>query len=190
MKQTIEIEVPEGKKAIYKDGKIAFENIEHYKTIQTISQAVSWVNTYTDGKYEDLIQDYYNVDNDYIRKIIVLKLVYIALTKDKPQNLIEGNYYYPWLHICDLEFNTQCYTIIGTITYNNKQYRILGGRANFGSAAGLCYFDSCSGVSFAASYVAMFGFQDKDIAKYMSVQFGKLLFEVINKFQNVDWQWV
>lgn len=190
MRQTIEIEVPEGKVAVYKDGKITFENQEHYKTIRSIEDAISWVNCNTNDEYSDLIQDYYSINDEYFQKFIALKLIYIALTKDRIQNLTNGQYYYPWIRVCKEDFNTDGYTILGNIKLNNnKQYKVLG-RAGSGSFAGLCSFVSYDGVSFAAATVAMFGFCDINIAKYMSTQFGKLLFEVIYKFQNVNWRWV
>lgn len=191
MRQTIEIEVPEGKVAVYKDGKITFENQEHYKTIRSIEDAISWVNSNTNDEYSDLIQDYYSINDEYFQKFIALKLIYIALTKNRIQNLISGYYYYPWICVCNEDFNTDEYTILGNIKLNNnKQYKVLGGRAYSGSGAGLCDFVSVDGVSLAAANVAMFGFCNINIAKYMSTQFGKLLFEIIYKFQNVNWRWV
>lgn len=191
MKQIIEIEVPEGKQAIYKDGKITFETVNHYETIKSVEDAIIWININLKKKYSNLIQDYYNINNEYFKKLISLKLIYIALTEDEVQDLTEGNYYYPLIRICNKKYNNKNnYTIIGSILNNNKKYFILGGNADDGSLAGLCFFDSNYGVSFAAADVAMFGFQNERVAKYMSIQFGKLLFEAIYGFQNVNWKWV
>lgn len=190
MKQIIEIEVPEGKQAIYKDGKITFETVNHYETIKSVEDAIIWININLKKKYSNLIQDYYNINNEYFKKLISLKLIYIALTEDEVQDLTEGNYYYPLIRICNKKYNKNNYTIIGSILNNNKKYFILGGSADYGSHAGLCYFDSLLSVSFAAATVAMFGFQNERVAKYMSIQFGKLLFEAIYGFQNVNWKWV
>ena len=73
MKQTIEIEVPDGKKAIWKDGKIIFEDIapklpetwEEFCKLYPVKEGESYINIHsnivvlTNGKR--IINDYQNV---------------------------------------------------------------------------------------------------------------------------------
>ena len=39
-KQVLEIEVPDGKKAIWKDGRVVFEDVDTMESIKTIDDAI------------------------------------------------------------------------------------------------------------------------------------------------------
>ena len=61
MKQVLEIEVPDGKKAIWKDGRVVFEDVDTMESIKTIEDAVKFL---IDNKiYEDLQYILYKIPN-------------------------------------------------------------------------------------------------------------------------------
>ena len=43
MKQVLEIEVPDGKKAIWKDGRVVFEDVDTMESIKTIEDAAKFL---------------------------------------------------------------------------------------------------------------------------------------------------
>lgn len=58
MKQTIEIEVPEGKKAIWEDGQIRFISIESWRDITTFEKALKYLER--NHLRSDLVRNYYD----------------------------------------------------------------------------------------------------------------------------------
>lgn len=43
VKQVLEIEVPDGKKAVWKDGRIVFEDVDTMESIKTIEGAIQFL---------------------------------------------------------------------------------------------------------------------------------------------------
>ena len=57
----IEIEVPEGKKAVWEDGQIKFVDIEHWKNIKTFEDAYKYCS-----KVKGLVTDLLYLYNRYL----------------------------------------------------------------------------------------------------------------------------
>ena len=68
----------------------------------------------------------------------------------------------------------------------------MGGNAYGGGAAGLGYFCSGDGVGFAGSDVGMLACKSEEIAKYVSTQFGKLVFDACfaRHFKGEEFEWL
>ena len=193
MKQIIEIEVPDGKKAIWENGTIKFVSEDpHWKSITTFIDALIYVRNYL-PECEDLLISYTKtMPGSYEYSVICYRIVVAALTNNEKRSLTTGDKWYPVVQFCRPEdkYNCQGNVLIGTIESEGERYSVVGGCAGSGALAGLGYFDSHDGVSY--SYTS-FGFQSvpsREIAEHISTYFGKLLFEIHYGGTNCDWKWI
>ena len=193
MKQIIEIEVPDGKKAIWENGTIRFVSEDpHWKSITTFIDALIYVRNYL-PECEDLLISYTKtMPGSYEYSVICYRIVVAALTNNEKRSLTTGDKWYPVVQFCRPEdkYNCQGNVLIGTIESEGEKYSVIGGCAGSGALAGLGYFDSHDGVSY--SYTS-FGFQSvpsREIAEHISTYFGKLLFEIHYGGTNCDWKWI
>ena len=193
MKQIIEIEVPDGKKAIWENGTIKFVSEDpHWKSITTFIDALIYVRNYL-PECEDLLVSYTKtMPGSYEYSVICYRIVVAALTNNEKRSLTTGDKWYPVVQFCHPEdkYNCQGNVLIGTIESEGERYSVVGGCAGSGALAGLGYFDSHDGVSY--SYTS-FGFQSvpsREIAEHISTYFGKLLFEIHYGGTNCDWKWI
>lgn len=188
-KQTIKIEVPDGKKAVWENGKVRFVAEEpHWKSIITFDAAYTYVRKYL-PECEDLIISYNNSTfGSYEHSVVCYRIVVAALTNNEKRHLITGDNWYPVVQFCRPKDKSNCWgdILIGNIESEGEKYSIVGGRAFDSANAGLGYFDSDNGIS-------TIGFQSvssKEIAEHISTYFGKLLFEVHYRGTNCDWKWI
>ena len=193
MKQIIEIEVPDGKKAIWENGTIRFVSEDPYwKSITTFIDALIYVRNYL-PECEDLLISYTKtMPGSYEYSVICYRIVVAALTNNEKRSLTTGDKWYPVVQFCRPEdkYNCQGNVLIGTIESEGERYSVVGGCAGSGALTGLGYFDSHDGVSY--SYTS-FGFQSvpsREIAEHISTYFGKLLFEIHYGGTNCDWKWI
>ena len=193
MKRIIEIEVPDGKKAIWENGAIKFVSEDpHWKSITTFIDALIYVRNYL-PECEDLLISYNKtISGSYEHSVVCYRIVVAALTNNEKRSLITGDKWYPVVQFCRPEdkYNCQGNVLIGTIESEGERYSVIGGCAGSGALAGLGYFDSHDGVSY--SYTS-FGFQSvpsREIAEHISTYFGKLLFEIHYGGTNCDWKWI
>ena len=193
MKQIIEIEVPDGKKAIWENGAIRFVSEDpHWKSITTFIDALIYVRNYL-PECEDLLISYTKtMPGSYEYSVICYRIVVAALTNNEKRSLTTGDKWYPIVQFCHPEdkYNCQGNVLIGTIESEGERYSVVGGCAGSGALTGLGYFDSHDGVSY--SYTS-FGFQSvpsREIAEHISTYFGKLLFEIHYGGTNCDWKWI
>ena len=193
MKQIIEIEVPDGKKAIWENGTIKFVSEDpHWKSITTFIDALIYVRNYL-PECEDLLISYTKtMPGSYEYSVICYRIVVAALTNNEKRSLTTGDKWYPVVQFCRPEdkYNCQGNVLVGTIESEGERYSVIGGCAGSGALTGLGYFDSHDGVSY--SYTS-FGFQSvpsREIAEHISTYFGKLLFEIHYGGTNCDWKWI
>lgn len=194
MKQTIEIEVPEGKKAIWENNQITFVDAEpHWKSIKTFEDAYDYCYTNNLDKYTT---NYCLATADtYEEKVAKLRLVIAALTNNEKVSLVSGKLYYPVIQFCLADFCVEdsCFKnkLIGKIKSEGKEYVVVNSNAHYGSDAGLGCVNSRSGLSTNIySYVSVLQVSSKEIAEHLSKYFGKLIFEVMYGGSNCDWEWV
>ena len=193
MKQTIEIDVPDGMKAVYKDNKIEFIPIkEYWSYIKTFEQAYEYVSKYL-PEYNNLIHLYHNIPIDtYEDKIVRFRIVVAALTHNEKRHLTTGDKWYPVVQFCRPKDKRNCCgdVLIGTIESEGEKYSVVGGSAADGAHAGLGNFYSSYGVSDSSALVGFRSVSSKEIAQHISTYFGKLLFEVHYGGTNCDWKWI
>ena len=207
MKQVIEIEVPEGKKAVYKDGKITFIPRKLvYTDIKSISDAVKYLSEHS--VYVNLLSTYYYLKEEYNLSdnipynsmpyefaVVCFRIVKHALeriTDSTQKDLIKGNLYYPIVQMCEPGYVDNCCgdKVVGKIQYKETEYYLVGGCADFSSGAGLASFHVILHVSHSWACVSFRLFSNREIAEYMSTQFGCLCFLVQFGGTTCDWKFI
>lgn len=185
MKKTIEIECPDGYKPIYNaetgNVEIVPENI--MGRIRTYEDAVNYLGCVT----RDTI--YYNRSVNSLAK---LQTVLDALNEGHKFNLLTGTVWYPWVRFFRMKSVPEDAEVIGHFRYQGEKFALVGGRASVGGGAGLGYFYSSVGVGDAASPVGMLACKSEEIAKYVSTQFGKLVFDACfaRHFEGGGFEWL
>lgn len=183
MKKTIEIECPDGYKPIYNaetgNVEIVPENI--MGRIRTYEDAVNYLGC------RDTI--YYNRSVNSLAK---LQTVLDALNEGHKFNLLTGTIWYPWVRFFRMKSVPKDAEVIGHFRYQGEKFALVGSIALLGSYAGLCYFYSYHDVSLATSDVGMLACKSEEIAKYVSTQFGKLVFDACfaRHFKGEEFEWL
>ena len=192
-KQVIEIEVPDGKKAVWENGAIRFvPEGPHWKSITTFGDALFYVKNYL-PECEDLIASYIKAMPDsYELSVICYRIVVAALTNNEKRHLTKGDKWYPVVQFCRPKDKNNCWgsVLIGTIESEGVRYSVVGGGASGGASAGLGDFYSDCGVSCSFTDFGFRSVSSKEIAQHISTYFGKLLFDVHYGGTNCDWKWV
>ena len=190
-KQVLEIEVPDGKKAIWKDGRVVFEDIDTMESIKTIEDAAKFL---ADKRIcEDILDSLSRLPkNSFEWKIAAYRAVVAAITYNEQRHLTTGERWFPTIEFCRPGKLKNCYgdVVLGRIKSEGEEFDVVGGRANGGAFAGLGSFDSDDGVSYAWANVGFRSVGSKKAALYISKQFGRLLFEVSYGGTNCDWRWM
>lgn len=185
MKKTIEIECPDGYKPIYNaetgNVEIVPENI--MGRIRTYEDAVNYLGCVT----RDTI--YYNRSVNSLAK---LQTVLDALNEKHKFNLLTGTVWYPLVRFFRMKSVPKDAEVIGHFRYQGEKFALVGGSADYGGLAGLGYFDSNDGVGLAFSNVGLLACKSEEIAKYVSTQFGKLVFEACfaRHFNVGEFEWL
>lgn len=189
MKQTIEIEVPEGKQAIIENNQIKYIEAEHWKSIKTFDGALDYCCDHS--SLSDFVAAYETTRIDYEEKVAKLRLVIAALTNNEKLSFTSGTIYYPALQLYKADHSGPIIDkdIIGTIISEGERYVVASITAHTTCLQGLgdfppdCHFSSVStGINI--------GLSSKEIADHLSKYFGKLLFEVMYGMCNCEWEWV
>lgn len=192
-KQVIEIEVPDGKKAIWENGAIRFvPESPHWKSITTFADALIYVRNYL-PECEDLLISYNKtISGSYEHSVVCYRIVVAALTNNEKRHLTTGDKWYPIVQFCRPKDKENCWgdALIGTIESEGVRYSVVGGYARNGASAGLGSFGSNLGVSYSHAHVGFRSVSSKEIAQHISTYFGKLLFDVCYGGTNCGWEWV
>lgn len=192
MKQTIEIEVPDGKKAVWENGVIKFVPEDPYwKSITTFYDALIYVRDNLPECKNLLISYNKSTLGFYEYSVLCYRIVIAALTNNEKRHLTTGDKWYPVVQFCRPKDKNNCWgnVLIGTIESEGEKYSVVGGNATR-DAYGLGGFDSSSGVSLSHAYFGFRSVSSKEIAQHISTYFGKLLFEVHYGGTNCNWKWV
>ena len=193
MKQTIEIEVPDGKKAVWEDGTIKFvPNEPHWKSITSWEKAFEYVKVNL-PECASLIKAYIDAElGSYEAKMLAYRIVIAALTNNEKRHLTTGDKWYPVVQFCRPKDRNNCWgdVLVGTIKAEGERYSVVGGGASDGGPAGLGSFVSYSGVSSSYTTIGFRSVSSKEVAEHISTYFGRLLFEVQYRGTNCDWKWI
>ena len=185
MKKTIEIECPDGYKPIYnaKTGNVEIvpENI------------MGRIKTYEDAR--DYLGYLFNSEIHYtesVKALAKLQTILDALNEKHKFNLLTGTAWYPLVRFFRMKSVPKDAEVIGHFRYQGEKFAVVGGGANYGSLAGLSFFTSGNGVGRATSVVGMLACKSEEIAKYVSTQFGKLVFDACfaRHFKGEEFEWL
>lgn len=180
MKKTIEIECPDGYKPIY--------NAETGNVEIVPENIMGRIRTYEDACVtRDTI--YYNRSVNSLAK---LQTVLDALNEKHKFNLLTGTVWYPLVRFFRMKSVPKDAEVIGHFRYQGEKFAVVGGHAYNGSFAGLSSFNSDLGVGYAYSSVGMLACKSEEIAKYVSTQFGKLVFDACfaRHFKGEEFEWL
>lgn len=166
MKKTIEIECPDGYNA--ETGKVEIVSEDITARVQTYEDACKIMSRDVYGNVPA------NFSVDALRK---LHVILDALNEGYKFNLLTGTVWYPWVRFFRMKSVPKDAEVIGHFSYQGEKFALVGGCALIGGIAGLGYFFSGGGVGGAGSGVGLLACKSEEIAKYVSTQFGKLVFE-------------
>lgn len=190
-KQVLEIEVPDGKKAIWKDGRVVFEDVDTMESIKTIKDAAKFL---ADKRIcKDILDSLSGLPKDSFEwKIAAYRAVVAAVTHNEQRHLTTGERWFPTIEFCRPGKLKNCCSsiVVGRIKSEGEEFDVVGGNAYISTYVGLGYFDSIAGVSHAWADVGFRSVGSKKAALYISKQFGKLLFEVSYGGTNCNWEWM
>lgn len=197
MKQTIEIEVPDGKKAIWKNGKIEFVDINVMELLEnskypeeTFMEIIAKTVKNGDNDLFDLYNEYMNSPvNTHIALVAKLKLFLAYLNKGHKFDLISENIYYPYIKFYRKDKLPKSEPIISYFEYEGDVYALVWGGTLCGPHTGLANFDSYHNIGVSSSYCGFLACKDKETAKFVATTFGKLLFDV-NFGSLIDYKWL
>ena len=190
-KQVLEIEVPDGKKAIWKDSRVVFEDVDTMESIKTIDDAILFLVKNKIG--DDILNTLSKLlPNSFEWKIAAYRAVVAAVTYNEQRHLTTGGRWFPTIEFCHPGKLKNCYgdIVVGRIKSEGEEFDVVGGNAVPGTYEGLGGFYSGYCVSSAWTGVSFMSVSSKKAAMYISRQFGKLLFEVSYGGTNCDWEWV
>lgn len=185
MKRTIEIECPDGYKPVY--------NAETGKVEIVPSSSTERIKSFTDATNEmGVCLATYMRENQSIESLSRLQLIIDALNEGHKFNLLTGTVWYPWVRFFRMKSVPKDAEVIGHFRYQGEEFALVGGGAAYGSYAGLGYFISYDGVGGADSLVGMLACKSEEIAKYVSTQFGKLVFDACfaRHFKGEEFEWL
>lgn len=185
MKRTIEIECPDGYKPVY--------NAETGKVEIVPSSSTERIKSFTDATNEmGVCLATYMRENQSIESLSRLQLIIDALNEGHKFNLLTGTVWYPWVRFFRMKSVPKDAEVIGHFRYQGEKFALVGSHANFGGDAGLSFFSSGDGVGDAASHVGMLACKSEEIAKYVSTQFGKLVFDACfaRHFKGEEFEWL
>lgn len=185
MKRTIEIECPDGYKPIYnaKTGNVEIvpENI------------MGRIKTYEDARdyLGYVVRDAVSY-NESVNSLAKLQTILDALNEKHKFNLLTGTVWYPWVRFFRMKSVPKDAEVIGHFRYQGEKFALVGGDASFGGSAGLGCFNSYFNVGDANSFVGMLACKSEEIAKYVSTQFGKLVFDACfaRHFEGKEFEWL
>lgn len=185
MKRTIEIECPDGYKPVYnaETGKVEIVSEDITARVQTYEDACKIMSRDVYGNVPA------NFSVDALRK---LHVILDALNEGHKFNLLTGTVWYPWVRFFRMKSVPKDAEVIGHFRYQGEKFALVGGRARYGGYAGLGSFFSYFGVGSAFSYVGMLACKSEEIAKYVSTQFGKLVFDAcfVRHFEGKEFEWL
>lgn len=190
-KQVLEIEVPDGKKAIWKDGRVVFEDVDTMESIKTIEGAIQFLAD--KGICGDIRDSLYRLPKySFEWKIAAYRAVVAAVTYNEQRHLTTRERWFPTIEFCRPGKLKNCYgdIVVGRIKSEGEEFDVVGGYALYGTNAGLGFFRSFYGASHPWATVGFRSVGSKKAALYISKQFGRLLFEVSYGGTNCDWRWI
>lgn len=182
MKTTIEIECPDGYKPVYnaETRKVEIVPISSIERIKSLEDAINEMG---------MCFTTYMEENQSIKSLAKLQLIIDALNKGHKFGFLTGTIWYPLMRFYRVAPKEA--KIIGHFSYKNEKFALVGA-ATDGASAGLGAFNSIGSIGYSWANCGMFACKSKEIAEYVSTQFGKLVFEACfaKHFNAEEFKWL
>lgn len=197
MKQVIEIEVPDGKKAVWNNGKIEFIDVNIIERLRNSKDPEKYLMDMIAKEIhngDDTLFDLYNEymdspDDTNIESIAKLKLFLAYLNKGHKFDLVFGNVYYPCVKFYLKDKFPKNEVAVGKFKYKGKEYVLVGNYTYINPYSGLASFRSSNGVGSSSFRCGFLACKDIETAQFVATTFSKLLFDV-NFGSLVDYEWL
>lgn len=129
---------------------------------------------------------------EHLKAIYKLDIIRKALNgADWKPKMTEDEIYYGWVRFykesSDVPYKKK---IIGNFIADGQKYILVGGFGYYRSHDGLGYFTSGNRYGFPDAGFGLFCCKSAEIAKYMSEQFGKIIFDACYAHHVGSYQWV
>lgn len=200
-KRTIEVSLQTAREWYESDNKAlkevalqAFSEKEltsSFRDIKNICDAVKYLQS--NDMCSELIEEYNCTPNSsYTETLTAYQIIIAALTDNEERKLNTGDCWFPVVQFCEIGKEKSCWgnKKIGTIKHDGKKYTVVGGDVHRGTYTGLGHFSLNDGISSSWAHIGFRSVSSKEIAQYISEQFGRLLFEVHYGGVNCDWEWI
>lgn len=124
--------------------------------------------------------------NGSINALAKLQTILEALNEGHKFKLLTGNVWYPWVRFYRVDSVPEGSKIVRYFSYQGEKFALVGGCAHRGAPSGLGYFIS------GDADVGMFACKSREIAEYVSTQFGELVFEACfsRHFDADEFKWL
>lgn len=201
MKQTIEIEVPDGKRAVWNNGKIEFVDVNvmellknskdpEGELLELISSRIRNTKDSLSDKLYNLSIDYRNAPSgSHLESIAKLKLFLAYLNGNHKFDLISGDVYFPYVRFYRKDKLPKDETVVSYFEYKENVYALVGGRVYNSFGTGLAFFGPNYGFGNFVSSCGFLACRDKETAQFVATTFAKLLFDV-NFGSLIDYKWI
>ena len=196
MKQTIEIEVPDGKKAVWNNGKIEFIDVNIIERLKNSKEPERDLMSIIiddiregDNSLLHLYEEYMDSPaGTHIKSVAKLKLFIAYLHKGHKFDLISGNVYYPYVRFYLNSKLPEGEKAIGHFKYKGDTFALVNGELDYTSNTGLASFYSPFVFGLSSSY-GFLACKDSKTAQFVATTFGKLLFDV-NFGSLIEYEWL
>lgn len=182
MKKTIEIECPDGYKPVY--------NTQTRKVKLVPESIMDRVKTYEDVC--NILQSCANKINRSVDALHKLQNIIDVLNEGYRFDLLNGTVWYPWVRFYRNNAVINDAEVIGKFYYKGERFTLVGSCAHNSGLAGLGDFFFNTGSGTVYSFVGMLACKNEEIAKYVSTQFGKLVFDACfaRHFKDGEFEWI
>lgn len=151
-------------------------NFRSIKTFEDACKALGMDQEDVECDINRLSQVEGRLDNHLIA-VYKLDIIRKALNGDWKPEMTSGRIYYCWVRFYLPNKKPSNMKTIAALRVNGQKYLLVGGFGDCGSYGGLGSFSSGSGYGYSDADLGLLGCKSREIAQYMSEQFGKIIFD-------------
>ena len=128
--------------------------------------------------------------NESLNSLATLQTILDALNENHKFDLSTGTVWHPWVRFFKIESIPKDSEIIGHFRYRDEKFALVSSSVSCGSTTGLGCFSSSSGATYLS--IGILACKSEEIAKYVSTQFGKLVFDACfaKYFKDGEFEWL
>lgn len=164
-------------------------NFREIKTFEDACKALGMDKERVEGDIIMLRQVEGNLGNHLIA-IYKLDIIRRALNGDWKPKMTVGTIYYSWVRFYIPYEKPSYIKTIATFRINNQEYLLVGGLGGGEYCDGLSCFYSRYGYGYSDTNLSLLCCKNLEIAKYMSEQFGKIIFDACYAQHIGAYEWV